>query len=500
MLPSSESSSVPRSRVLDSFIYALKTVGSQREYPGRLKKLFIHLGLAGTLEEQATAFLQLAKQNDSQWLQDTIISFINHHKQRVQRKELSAGTLHNYYCAVKLFCEMNNLDTAINWKRISRGLPRSKTTANDRAPTIEEIRKLVEYTDRRVKAIVYTMCSTGIRLGSWYDEVTGEYLRWKHVIPQTNAEYLRWKKQQEIQEKGHSNIVITREDEEKIIAAKLLVYAGEPEEYYTFMTPEAYNELKKYMDFRKSMGEKIDGDSPLIRDKLPESTMKYGAKWGLATYPKPLHEDGIKKVLYRAIWSQGLRQPLLEGKRRHEWKLSHGFRKFYKTRTEQVMRPLNIELLLSHESGMSDYYYRPTEKEVLNDYVKAVEYLTISDHYGVKTTLNTLKEQLAAKQKEDDYKNYVIAQTNKELQVLKDKFTSIEQKHGKMLDSWERTGQRLDKIISDSADKRRKHQDNNSSKKKNWYLSFADDEEAMIASFLKKEADEARELRKELHS
>ena len=41
----------------------------------------------------------------------------------------------------------------------------------------EETRRLVEYPDRRIKPIVYTMCSSGIRVGAW------DYLRWKHVIP-----------------------------------------------------------------------------------------------------------------------------------------------------------------------------------------------------------------------------------------------------------------------------------------------------------------------------
>jgi hypothetical protein len=74
--------------------------------------------------------------------------------ERVRRKELAVGTLKNYYRAAKLFFEMNDL--TLNWKRITNGLPRAKNSSNDRAPTIEEIRKLVEYPERPIKPVVYT--------------------------------------------------------------------------------------------------------------------------------------------------------------------------------------------------------------------------------------------------------------------------------------------------------------------------------------------------------
>lgn len=102
------------------------------------------------LEAQGQAFLDKIRE-DPQWAQEKIIDFIDFHKQRVQRKELAAGTLTNFFRAVELFCEMNNI-TTINWKRLARALPKVKSySSNDRAPTLEEIRKLVEYPDRRIK-------------------------------------------------------------------------------------------------------------------------------------------------------------------------------------------------------------------------------------------------------------------------------------------------------------------------------------------------------------
>ena len=48
-------------------------------------------------------------------------------------------------------------DLTLNWKRISKGLPRAMNLSNDRATTVEEIRKPVQYPDRRIKPVVYAM-------------------------------------------------------------------------------------------------------------------------------------------------------------------------------------------------------------------------------------------------------------------------------------------------------------------------------------------------------
>lgn len=90
--------------------------------------------------------------------------YLHTHRERVERREISAYTLSNYIKPIKLFCEQ--LEISLPWQRITRGIPRGRRFANDRVPTIEEIRRIVQYPDRRIKSIVCTMASSGIRLSA----------------------------------------------------------------------------------------------------------------------------------------------------------------------------------------------------------------------------------------------------------------------------------------------------------------------------------------------
>jgi integrase len=329
--------------------------------------------------------------NDTNWAIEQVITFLHFQKERVRNGEITASTLRNFIKAIKLFCD--SCDLNIPWKKLIKGLPRAIQAANDRAPTLEEIQKLVEYPDRRIKPVVYVMVSSGIRLGAW------DYLKWKHVIP------------------------ILNNDEKTVVAAKLKVYEGDVEEYYSFITPEAYKALKDWMDFRASYGEKINDESWLMRDLWQTTNVSYEARCGLATVPKKIKNTGIKRILERALWDQGIRIKLKEGTKRHEFKGAYGFRKFYKSRTEQVMRPINVELTRGHNIGLSDCYYRPTEREILNDYLKAVDLLTINSHG------TTLKNQIQ-KLKEDNQNNeYIIKgklrEKDEQIRSLTEQFSSM---------------------------------------------------------------------------
>ena len=56
-------------------------------------------------------------------------------------------------------------DINLNGVKITKGLPKVRYYSDDRAPTLEETRNLIEYPDRRIKSIIYAMISSGIRIG-----------------------------------------------------------------------------------------------------------------------------------------------------------------------------------------------------------------------------------------------------------------------------------------------------------------------------------------------
>ena len=113
----------------------------------------------------------------------------------------------------------------------------------------------------------------------------------------------------------------------------------------------------------------------------------------VVTKPKKLASSGIKRLIERAIWAQGLRSKLEYGKKRHPFSAVHSFRKWFKTRCEIAgMKPINVEKLLSHSIGISNSYYRPTENDLLEDYLKVVNSLSIDKEKQLQHQISQFKE------------------------------------------------------------------------------------------------------------
>jgi integrase len=346
-----------------NFVYALRAKETKRQYPSRLDKFLSFIGLQGTIEEKCANLYQFSRNSKIDVLESHIIRFINFQKSRIENREITEGTLHNYIKAIKLFYAMN--DIIINWKKISKGIPQERHSSDDRIPTQDEIRKLLEHPDRRIKPIVLTMISSGIRSGSW------DYLKWKHVIPIL--------------------------DHGIIVGAELIVKNTKinNREYVSFITPEAYQSLKDWMDFRHLHGEEITGDSWLMRDTWQKIDRNHGHRIGLAKYPKKMNSIAIRNMIYDAWKVQGVRGKLSDPERkRHEFKSSHGFRKFFETKCQNSkMNHNNIKLLMDHSLAESQNYHRPTVDELFEDYRNAVDFLTINEENRLKRKVDELTEK-----------------------------------------------------------------------------------------------------------
>ncbi|MGC1135165.1 MAG: tyrosine-type recombinase/integrase [Nitrososphaeraceae archaeon] len=322
---------------------------------------FGYLNIDGDTEECFEILTRKAKA-DITWLVNGIFRYLQVHKGRVEHKEISTATLRNYIKPIRLYCDQ--MDIPIPWKKLLRGMPKGRRYANDRAPTLDEIKRVLAYPDRRIKPIVCVMSSSGIRLSAW------DYLKWKHIIP------------------------LSRNG--RIVAAKILVYAEDDDEYFSFISQEAFEALQDWINYRKASGEEVTSESWLMRNLWDVTTPKGK---GAVTIPKRLKATGIKRLIERALWAQGIRSHLGEGRRRHEFQADHGFRKWFKTRCESAgMRSINIETLMGHSLGLSDSYYRPTEEEILNDYLLATQALNLTNLHGMQEKL----EELIVKTEDSD--------------------------------------------------------------------------------------------------
>ncbi len=349
------------------FVFSLRSPYTKETYFRRLRRFFDAIGIEGNTFENRCNSFAIKGTEDPKWAFNLILRFVQFEKERVEGKKITAGTLRNSVKTIKTFCEVT--DVTIAWRKISRGLPRAKRYADDRAPTLEEIRKIAEYPDRRMKPMIYTMASSGIRVGAW------DHLKWGHVIP--------------IKKDG------------KVVAAKMIVYSGAADEYFTFISSEAYIALESWINYRKASGEYISNESWVMRTLWNSTRPKENSLANKRVNdPQKLNSIGVKRLIERALWAQGLRTNLGIGKKRHEFQTDHGFRKWFKTQCEIAgMRPINIEILMGHSVGISDSYYRATENELLVDYSKAIDSLTLGIEHRLEKNISTIEEQASTNDK-----------------------------------------------------------------------------------------------------
>ena len=127
---------------LTEFFDAIRSPVTKDRYQRRLGLFFKFLKIEGDLKAQAREFTSRAKK-EPDWATFQINEYMRFHKSRAEKGEISESTLPGFWKPIKLFCEQNDL--ILNWKKILRRIPTGRNYANDRAPTREEIQKILHY-------------------------------------------------------------------------------------------------------------------------------------------------------------------------------------------------------------------------------------------------------------------------------------------------------------------------------------------------------------------
>lgn len=302
------------------------------------------------LHTLANHLVKLA-QKDPNLVQNIIAAFIKEDKKLVENGELNPNTVPNHVKPIRALLDANSI--AIHWKTLHKLYPRPKTT-EDRAYTREELQRMIEASPDIVdKIIIQLFSSAGFRLEAW------DYFTWKDVVFFKN-----------------------KDDSYK--GAALLVYRGDPESYWTFITPEACKTLEHYRDVWKSdIGRYPHPDEPLIK------TVKFPVV-------KRLNSRGVRKRVLKIVTKIGLRGPLPEGKKRHDVPLDHGFRKYFNTMMRRAkVNYLDKEDMMGHSVGLERHYERYQEEdfERFSEYQKAIPFLTIDPAEMQKIEIEKMQKE-----------------------------------------------------------------------------------------------------------
>jgi integrase len=308
-------------------------------------------------------------------LQRAIENYVLLLQSKVRTGEITSGTASISIPPVKLFCEMN--DIVLNWKKINKLLPHGNDNAADEAYTREQIKKMLEFSDLRAKISILFMASSGMRLGGFvgltdgcikpiYDDKTG-----------------------------------------KLLAAHVIVYKGTEDEYDTFLSLEAFHAYEEYRNLRIKFGEKITKNSPIL---LRRFDMNPDGRSAVIDNTKPVALSTVTGIIRTVAYKAGIREASENYKERYNIKLAHGFRKYFSSTLSNIKAQdgsgrnaidfIKKEWLLGHSlTGIhtlkENYNRNDRVKMLLDEYLKAVKEVTISDEERLQVEVKKLQTDIS---------------------------------------------------------------------------------------------------------
>jgi hypothetical protein len=97
----------------------------------------------------------------------------------------------------------------------------------------------------------------------------------------------------------------------------------------------------------------------------------------------------------RAIRSQGIEKIRKKGTNyntRREWKILHGFRKFFNSVLVNAnVNHIKKEKMMGHDTRLENNYFKPNEEDLLSEYLKVVDLLTMNEEFRLRKKIEKLE-------------------------------------------------------------------------------------------------------------
>ena len=363
------------------FISSLRSNHTKIKYDGCLQK-YLRLPIHKSLESMDQVLGKNPKVIESEITQQLI---------EMKNAGSSYSTVMVHLAALHHFFYIN--DIMLNRKKLSNFLGEQENKYEYQSYTHEEISSLASLCDERGKAIVLLMASTGMRVGA---------------LPSIKLRHL---KRYDL-------------DDGKYVY-RIQVYAtSRKDSYFTYCTPECATAIDNYLSYRKKVDRSLVQDLntgnwgpdetylltklfDIDESRFPSSSQLYKepmSAMGLRAYIV----KKLKKLNLRKEWILTENSSVYRASHKNELHPCHSFRIFAITNMQRSKIDKTVrEMLVGHSVGLDSAYYKPSEVEILQEYLKAIDNLTINNEFRLTSKLsryNSMFERLASKLEDLDTK------------------------------------------------------------------------------------------------
>lgn len=393
------------------FISSLKANYTKLKYDGCLQKYLKH---PSNINLDS---LDIILKKDSKVIESEITQQLI----EMRNSGMAYSTAVVHLAALYHFFSIN--DITINRKKLSKFVGEQENKYEYRSYTHDEISSLLSLCDERGKVIVLLMASTGMRVGA----LPG--LKLKHLKKHRLDTY---------------NSSVKGQEE---YTYQINVYASSKKYRYTaFCTPECAKAIDTYLEYRKrfektldinpSTGEWGPPDSLLITRVFDINDIPFSSNNHRLFVQKPMGVMGLRSYVVGRLKKMNLRKTWISTENseymsahKNELHPCHSFRIFAVTNMQRSKIDKTIrEMLVGHSTGLDTAYYKPNTEEILQEYLKAVDLLTINNEHRLQKQINQYKEssegmdeihQKLNEKHEQDIKNIKEEMNGQFLQIMK---------------------------------------------------------------------------------